>query len=163
MIGREELKKLFHYNPRSGLFTRLIVRNRNLKVGSIAGTKSKQSGYIHIKIDGKSHLAHRLAFLYVTGSIPVEVDHDNRVKDDNRWENLNDGTHQDNMKNFPKRVDNTSDTTGVHWYETNKRWIARISVDGKRVNLGSFVEYHEAVNARKNAEVLYGFHKNHGT
>jgi len=163
MIGRGELKKLFHYNPKSGLFTRLVSKNSKHRIGDVAGSLHKQSGYIKIEINKKSYMAHRLAWLYMTGVMPVEVDHDNQIKDDNRWINLNGGNHQDNMKNASKRHDNTSGQTGVMWLKRRNRWCARITVDKKVKDLGSFVDYSDAVNARKNAEVLYGFHKNHGT
>ncbi|MFW4291481.1 HNH endonuclease [Salmonella enterica subsp. enterica serovar Paratyphi C] len=46
-------------------------------------------GYIRIYINKKWYLAHRLAWLYVTGKWPINViDHINRNKADNRFINL---------------------------------------------------------------------------
>lgn len=48
-------------------------------------------------------MAHRLAFLYMTGSYPTfEVDHFDRNKSNNAFDNLKDVTHKDNMKNVIK-------------------------------------------------------------
>src|SRR4029077_7435541 len=47
---------------------------------------------------------HRLAFLWVNGEWPrEEVDHVNRVKDDNRWANLREATRSENTVNSPPR------------------------------------------------------------
>ena len=102
-------------------------------------------------------------WLYVTGKFPKnEIDHINHIKDDNRWDNLRDVAHSTNGKNQSMQVSNTSGVRGVYWYKNNQRWVANITVDGEKIHLGSYVQHHEAVNARKNAEVLYGFHTNHG-
>jgi hypothetical protein len=96
------------------------------------------------------------------GSIPDEVDHINHNRTDNRWNNLRAVTSKSNSRNQSKSIKNKSGVTGVHWDNLRNRWIAQIHIDYKTVHLGTFVEFHEAVNARKNAEVLYGFHENHG-
>ncbi len=61
-----------------------------------------------------------------------------------------------------KSKKNTSGVTGVTWDKSNNRWIAQIVIDGRHKKLGRFTDFSKAVDARKNAEVLYGFHKNHG-
>lgn len=52
-------------------------------------------------------------------------------------------------------INNTSGTTGVSWVEANQNWRVRISVEGKRLCLGSFESYEEAVLIRKQAEIAY--------
>jgi len=44
----------------------------------------------------------------------------------------------------------------------NGRWRASISVANRQRYLGTFDYLAEAVEARKAAEVKYGFHPNHG-
>jgi hypothetical protein len=39
---------------------------------------------------------------------------------------------------------------------------ARISVNGKNMHLGIYDTIEQAVQARKQADDLYGFHENHG-
>lgn len=156
------LKSKLHYELKTGIFT--YARNVNrFKKGQIAGTIKGTDGYCKIIIDKKQYTAHRLAWLYVHGYLPEgQIDHINHVRADNRIDNLRDVTQSENQRNATKREDNTSGTTGVNWHKRDKRWYARIKVGTKRINLGGFVEYSEAVNARKNAEVLYGYHENHG-
>ena len=112
----------------------------------------------------KPYLEHRVIWEKHNGKIPkgLEIDHINHDRLDNRIENLRLVTKQENQRNAKRRIDNTSGVTGVVWRNENKRWYAQIGIDGKNIHLGCFSEFSDAVNARKNAEVLYGFHKNHG-
>ena len=88
-----------HYNPETGEFTYLVDVNYNARKGMVAGHLHKKYGYIRIVIDGHTCEAHRLAWFYMTGEWPNVVDHNDRVKHNNAWLNLNNGTQSDNMKN----------------------------------------------------------------
>jgi hypothetical protein len=44
---------------------------------------------------------------------------------------------------------------GVNWNKAKKRWQANISVNGKRVNLGRYKTFEEAVAARREGEIVY--------
>ena len=161
MITQNELKKNLSYDPLTGLFT-WIKRRPKIKVGDIAGNVNKDD-YVIICVNLKKYSAHRLAFLYMTGSIPKEqIDHINHNRSDNRWDNLRAVTHLENGKNRSKSERNTSGVTGVSWNKSRCRWVGQICVDGQRIGLGYHVKFSDAVDARKNAEVLYGFHENHG-
>lgn len=55
-----------------------------------------------------------------------------------------------------RSFNNTSGRVGVDWKEDESKWIARITPeDGKRIRVGSFHTFEEAVEARENAELLY--------
>ena len=91
MITQSELKELLNYDPATGVFTWLVSRGR-VKASSVAGHVHSR-GYIVIMVDGRRHLAHRLAFVYMTGTFPDDqVDHINEIKADNRWINLREAT-----------------------------------------------------------------------
>lgn len=155
MLTQCKLKDLFYYNPTTGKFDARLFKPSVDRID--------KEGYGVVSIDGNVHNLHRLAFLYMNGEFPSgEVDHINHNRLDNRWCNLRDVSHSDNMKNKSIHKNNTSGHTGVNWGKKDFRWKASIKVNYQRIHLGSFVEYHEAVNARKNAEVLYGFHENNG-
>ncbi len=162
-LTQKKLRKLFDYDKETGVFTRLIGVSYQHKKGTIAGGFDKSTGYIVIRIAGKLYYAHRLAWLYLYGDFPKnQIDHINHNKCDNSENNLRNTTQGENMKNASKYSNNKSGITGVIWNKREKRWKAWITVDSKQLSLGTHTEFHEAVNARKNAEVLYGFHKNHG-
>ena len=60
------------------------------------------------------------------------------------------------------RKANTSGVTGVCFSKKGNKWFARIRLDGKSKHLGSFADKQDAIEARKDAEIKYGFHPNHG-
>src|SRR6202035_4009666 len=97
LLTAERLREFIHYDPLTGVFTWLVLpvcrgprfvgRGPNqVRVGGIAGCVSKSNGYRRIKIGGHPYCAHRLAWLYMTGTWPKdEIDHINRVRSDNRF------------------------------------------------------------------------------
>ncbi len=87
----------------------------------------------------------------------MEVDHINHNGCDNRKENLRLCTHRDNTKNLVLGSNNTSGVRGVSYSKTAKKWQSTIKVQSKRIHLGWFSVFEEAVNARKDAEKKYGY------
>jgi len=147
---RERLRELFDYDPLSGLFTRkLSVGRKKFKPGTIAGCVEAR-GYINIGVDGVIYRAHQLAYLYMTGEWPDDtIDHWNRVKSDNRWENLRPATMQEQAWNMDAR--GASGLRGVRQAAPG-RWYAGITVDRQFFYLGSFdtpEAAHEAYLAAK--------------
>ena len=162
MITQKELKKFLSYDKSTGLFIWKTTTANRVRIGDVAGSIYK-NGYVYIAINGKRYKAHRLAWLYITGEMPQKhIDHKNHNRADNRFKNLRDIMQKENNKNQSKSKRNTSGVVGVSWCNTFKRWRATISVDDNKKSLGTFTEFSDAVNARKNAEVLYGYHENHG-
>ena len=99
-----------------------------------------------------------LAFLYMEGYFPENfVDHKNRIRDDNRWKNLRHVSHLCNMRNQSVAKNNVSGVTGVIWNSQRKRWRGSITIMNKNEFLGHFMTMKEAVRARWDAEVKYGF------
>jgi len=163
MSFKNQLHELFYYSMDGVLYNRFTRNPRALKAHSVGSLH--HSGYLQTQIDGKLYMVHRLIWIMKHGDIPkdIEVDHINHDRCDNRIENLRLVTRRENNKNRSlSKTANTSGVVGVHWITRLKRWGSQIKVDGQSVWLGSFVEFSDAVNARKNAEVLYGFHENHG-
>lgn len=124
MLTQERLKELFEYRPETGEFIRKVSRGRG-KAGSVAGTSDKD-GYIIIGIDRERYKAHRLAFLYMDGKIPEEVDHKNRITWDNRWDNLRDTTSSENNKN--RTTYSNSGYLGVSWHKAAKNGKYKIKI-----------------------------------
>lgn len=159
ILTQYRLKELLEYNPETGLFVRKKTTAPNAKVGNVAGCLKKHIGYKSISIDGKEYYCHRLAFLYMTGNFPEkQVDHINRIKDDNRWTNLRKATSGENLQNTSLRESNKSGAKGVFWYAQKNKWIAYIRFNNKRYSLGYHVNFEDAVIARKQAEDKYFTH-----
>jgi len=161
-MTQKELKQLLHYNPDTGIFTRLI-RMGKYDAGTECTAKHTKHDYITITLNQVRYQAHRLAFLYMTGKFPpAQVDHINRIRNDNRWCNLRLINKEGNAKNSKKRTDNTSKICGVNLYKRTGRWTAYINHNKKRIHLGTFKTKDEAIKARKEAEIKYNYHPNHG-
>ena len=52
-------------------------------------------------------------------------------------------------------VNNTSGTKGVSWNKQRNGWDAYINIHGKRIRLGRYAKYEDAVKERKRAEEEY--------
>ena len=86
-----------------------------------------------------------------------EIDHINRIKDDNRWCNLREVSRQCNVRNCSIGKNNKSGITGVGWVKKCNKWCSRITVSRKTICLGNYKEFSDAVKARWDAEVKYNF------
>lgn len=132
------LRELLDYDKASGLF-RWRVDHRFcgfIRAGRIAGGLNSD-GHMRIQIDGVTHLAHRLAWLHVMGEWPAdEIDHENRVRSDNRWLNLRPATNEQQRRNSSRQSNNTSGFKGVS--KDRNGWRARIFVGGRNRGLGTF-------------------------
>jgi len=155
----QELRELLTYDPDTGVFTWLESRGK-AKKGSVAGTIAQQ--YRQIQVNKKLCLAHRLAWFYVYGYWPKEIDHINHDKDDNRINNLREVTRSQNSRNQKMPKNNKSGHIGVSWDSSRKRFIAGIKHNNKYINGGSFKLLSDAIVRRKELEVKYNFHPNHG-
>lgn len=107
--------------------------------------------YVCAKVDDKQILIHRVV-LQISDEYEVDHKHGEQSRHDNRKSNLRPCIHSDNMKNVGLRSDNTSGVTGVTWDKKEKRWVARITVNGKRKYLGRYKNFQKAINIRKEAE-----------
>jgi len=145
-ISINELRDYLSYNETTGIFTRRISRGGRSRAGDTAGSK-KSTGYINIHIDKKFYKAHRLAWLYVYGAMPLhEIDHINGVRDDNRICNLRDVKKSGNQMNQRSaRSDSTSGYLGVK--PSRGRFQARITVDRKQIYIGTYKTPEEAHTA----------------
>lgn len=156
-ISQAFVKKLFKYEKLTGDFIRLIRRGKE-KAGVIAGCINKETGYRHIGINNVSYKTSRLAFLYVEGYMPEhDVDHKNRIRHDDRWENIRHSTRQCNIRNQGMLCTNTSGIKGVYFDKSRGKWVACIEVDGVKIYLGSFKNKDNAIIARWLAEKKFDF------
>ena len=107
--------------------------------------------YVCAKVNKKQILFHRLV---MDGKDEV-VDHINHNKADNRKSNLRVVTYSQNSMNMSLSKSNTSGVTGVFWNKRQQKWVAAITVNHKKIWLGAFNVFNEAVKARKEAEEKY--------
>lgn len=136
MITQDRLKELLAYDQATGEFRWAFGRPKASK-GALAGARNDR-GYVVVKLDGRTYRAHRLAWLYVNGTWPTEIDHINRCRSDNRLENLREATRQQNCENRGIMANNTSGVNGVHWNKAKRKWTAYVRSNRRKTHLGTF-------------------------
>lgn len=139
-----------------GGFHGSVVMHRR---GDVAGTPRKTDGRIVIRIEGRTYLGYRLAWLWVTGSWPIfEIDHIDGDATNNRFANLRDASRRTNQENIriPQRNKTSSRFLGVYANKPGykKPWRAAITVDGRQKSLGFFYSEDEAYSAYVQAKRL---------
>jgi hypothetical protein len=173
-MDAEYLRECLDYSPETGVFiwnTRPLSHfkneaGRNTFNAQCAGKKAgslKKSGYWKINFNGKYYSSHRLAYLYMTGYMPLlPIDHINHDGSDNRWCNLRLVTDAENQKNRKLNKNNTSGFNGVYWRKNEKKWCVIAKINGKKINIGLYPDISSAATARKLFDNANGFHRNHG-
>lgn len=152
MLTQERLKELFLYDPVIGFFTNRTSRGR-AKEGNRAGSPTGH-GYRRIIIDYQKHYEHHLAFIYLTGKLPLEVDHKDGNRSNNSFANLRSVTRSENCFNA-KRDTGTSGLKGAYLITGSTRWYSKIQLGGQVKFLGNFDTAREAHQAFMAAVTLY--------
>jgi hypothetical protein len=163
-ISQDYLKSILNYDEDTGLFTWKIRPIDHFKTkrsfsiwnvknsGKIAGWIDEY-GYRRISIDGRNYRAHRLAYLYVYGLNPKEIDHIDvhGSKSDNRIKNLRAATSAQNRQNRGIRRDNKYGIKGISFHKKIGKWYAEIQSNNERFYLGCFASKDEAIKAYNEA------------
>lgn len=162
------VRELLNYNPETGIFTWRYRdrkhfpsdRGHNVWNAKYSGKEAGSViyGYIQIKIFGYEFFAHRLAYLYMTGSFlgpGMQIDHIDRNRSNNRFENLRVVSSTVNMQNtFNPYRNNKVKVRGVR-QTLSKKFDARIRVNNKCQFLGTFSTAEEAHAAYLSAKKVY--------
>lgn len=131
ILTQAELKTQLHYNPETGIFTRL-------KNNTECHTVNSENAVL-IFVNKKRYLAHRLAWLYVYGELPdMAIDHINRCRTDNRISNLRLATLSQNQQNRKPNKGSVSGIKGVTWHHLRNKWRVRCTINGKSYHLGDY-------------------------
>lgn len=150
-IDASKLKTLFEY---SNGFLYWKISKHGVKRGvPIKGGSRK---YKQVMVDGKGYLQHRIIFALHHGYFPVIVDHINGDTYDNRIENLRDVDRAGNMQNVRNCYSSSSSKLlGAFTKKKTGRFYSVISVNNKRIWLGSFYRAEDAHQAYLKAKRKY--------
>jgi hypothetical protein len=163
MLTQAQLKDLVVYCPERGGLYWVKPTGKKARIGHRVGAKTLE-GYRQTSILRIQYKEHRLVWLYHYGCLPNnEIDHINGVRDDNRIENLRDCTSAQNKQNLRNCTvrNNSTKILGVYQQLTHSpNFVARISVNGKNVYLGTFKTKEAAAKAYVAAKRK---HHNYGT
>jgi len=153
-LTRAFLRSILRYEPETGHWYRVVKRS-NQPAGARAGAKGPK-GYNVVKVNGVNYRSGRLAWFYMTGKWPKhQVDHENRINNDDRWGNLRDLTNLQNARNRSYKI-GASGHRGVRIHK--KRFTAGIyDKDGTTIYLGVFDKKEQAAEAWHRAyQQLFG-------
>ena len=170
------LRECFDYNEGTGVLTwgkRPLRHFRNAQAcktwntrcaGTVAGTtKTNGSGYFRVEVTlcGHAYGVARIIWKLKTGEDPgsLQVDHRNGKSTDNSWGNLRLVTGEVSQRNRKTNRNNTSGVKGVYWHNPAGKWAAMIRAFGKQIHLGRFADKKDAIQARRDAEDRYGYHR----
>jgi len=165
-LSEEEIGEIFNvldYEKDSGRLVWKDRRGGRVNVGDVAGN-TEGTDYIRVHVAGRKFLAHRLAYLLVTGTFPkFDIDHINGIKTDNKWENLREATRRENMYNKKAPRTNTSGFKGVSLDKRNLKWIASIRTPEGTQFIGHFCCAEDASKAyNTKADALHKEFANNG-
>ncbi len=147
IIEYEDYAEIILYNKQRNEVARALIDIECIDLIKQYKWHLRTDGYVST---GNNIYIHRLL---MNPPKDMEIDHINRNKLDNRRENLRICTQQQNLQNKGILKNNTSGYTGV--YKRNNKWCARININKKQINLGTFDTFEEAKQARIKAEIEY--------
>lgn len=159
------LRSVLEYDPNTGHLIWIgKFHNKGIVLGSRAGSLVPSTGYRSITIFGKSYPEHILIWFIYYGKWPEgQIDHEDQVRDHNWISNLRDITFKQNMRNKAALRDTVTGHQGVWYNKRRNRYVAEITMNGKKVYQKSFVTAAEAVEARRKKLIELGFSENHGS
>lgn len=147
-----------HFKHRAG-----FVRFSKHLAGKRAGVLDTAKNYRRVKLAKKLLQEHRVAWLLCYGVWPpLDIDHINRDRSDNRIKNLRLATDSQNAHNTVSSKANTSGYKGVSWESQTGKWRACLRFKGIQLRLGRFdcPKQAHAVVSKKRNELLGEFSTN---
>ena len=152
LLDQSEIKSLFDYKE-GKLFWKKTVNSRAQK-GQQAGSNNG-NGYCRIRINKKSHYAHRLIFMFHYGYCSEYIDHINGNVTDNKIKNLREATQTENNYNMKKPKHNTTGAKCVYWFKPKNKWKVQIGINKKSKHIGYFDNFELAELVANEAREKY--------
>lgn len=152
--SKQELNKLFEY--KGGVLYWRISPKPGVSAGDVAGYPVN-TGYWRVTFKGTSMSRNRLVWIMHNGAIPdgVEVDHKDRVRANDKINNLSLMTSSQNNSNRGVFKNNKSGSRGVTITDSGK-FKAQITVNGEVLHLGTHDTLFAASAAYEKARVANG-------
>ena len=141
----------FTYDSATGQITDKVT-------GRAAFARRADHGYLVGEFLGRRYRAHRVAWALHYGKWPDgEIDHMNRVKDDNRIDNLRDCDHLTNTQNRGLNQRNRTGHRGIGLTKAKRKpFRVQLKIKGQKHCFGSYATLEEAKDARQAAAVKHG-------
>lgn len=109
----DAINNYFRYDPDTGYVYNLYTGKQ---VGFLNGF------YLRASLHKKQFYIHQIAFAIMVKFIPIEIDHIDKDKLNNKWLNLREANRSNNAANVFMRVNNKSGLKGVSWSKGSNCW-----------------------------------------
>lgn len=162
------LRKLLRYEPKTGkLFwkergSELFESVTHQKIWNTryanteAFLQTNDAGYRVGAIFGVIYRAHRVIWAIQKLKWPIDqIDHIDRDRTNNKWENLRQATSSQNASNVTAKASKASKYLGVYRPSGSSKWQAKIKKFGQVKHLGMFVSEVAAAKAYDRAARKY--------
>jgi len=155
------LKFAFDYNETDGCLVWKIVDIDNEGIPGNSVGSINEDGYVVVILFGYNYIIHRLIYMWHHGFSPENlIDHKNRIRDDNRIENLREITPRGNQQNKTIAKNNSSGFPGVTKQKKKRNkprglnnYKATVCLNNKSVFLGCHKTSLDAALARYTWEI----------
>ena len=137
LITHARLREVLHYCQITGLWV-WKIRPINVPPGQFAGSVDTSRNRTNIWVDNNKYRGARLAWFWMTGKWPKEIDHIDHNNLNDSWRNLRDITHQQNTCYRRKFSNNTSGSKGVHFHKRDLKWYVQVGSKGRKLHIGVF-------------------------
>lgn len=160
----ELLKSVLKYDPDTGYLIWIgKSHSKRIVLGSRAGSLVKSTGYRSVTVFGRAYQEHVLIWFIYYGKWPEgQVDHKDHIRDHNWISNLQDVTFLQNMRNKQAMSGTITGHQGVWFNKRRGKYVAEITMNGRKVYQKSFDSASAAATARAEELIRLGFHENHG-
>lgn len=148
-----EIRKVFHYDPETGILTRKYCHHKSKKwnsrwSGKIAGDSPSSFHLKVVVLSGRHPITH-VIWAWMTGEFPRSIiDHIDMNFNNNKWSNLRFANKSLNMMNRGLQKNNKSGCKGVGFDKIRNKWAAYVTANGRRFYLGRFDSKEDAIAAR---------------
>lgn len=115
--------------------------------GDQSGTVEQK--YLRVLLNKVPYLVHRIIFKMHHNEEPEEIDHINRIRSDNRIDNLRAANAYLNQNNKSNNLSKRSGHSGITWDKSKDKWKAQTRLQGKQLYVGLFNSIPEALEAQQ--------------
>ena len=149
-ITKEALRELFNYIDGEFIYKKTMGRGSKAQKGDKAGWISSWDRYKQITIHKRKYKLHRLIYVYHYDIIPepMQIDHIDGDRLNNKIENLRMVTYQENCWN--KKA-----TKGYFYCKRTDKYRVQLAVNNKKIEIGRFSTSEEAREAYLEAKKIH--------
>lgn len=157
------LLEYLKYDPATGILTWIKKPSKKTVLNSRAGSETA-NGYRTLFFQGKKYQEHHVVWCIVHGQFPtLQIDHIDQNRSNNRISNLREVTQSENSRNRARARFTRLDEVGIWYCRRRRKYVAEITLNGKKVYQKTFDDIDDAISQRKAKALQLGFHENHGS